>query len=511
MPLNNVVFILGQGGIGRPAPGQDYISGMIVYGADANLPSGFTTSSRVKQFFSVLDAENAGITATHADETPADAEYLVTAAGNANDTVTVKVTEPSGTVVTLAVYTRASTDTTPSLVATGIAAAINANTKTTGYSATASTGTVTIAARGGLGIGLNTGTPLSVVIVGSVAGTITQFTGGVASRWDRYHYHISEFFRANPTGNLYFGIYAVPSSYTFAEVGYVQNFSGGTIRQMGVYVDSTAYSAGMLDALHAACQSEVSVHKEVIGILGPDISAVSDITTLADLSTHTSNLAAVCIAQDGAALGATLYHACGKSVTAFGAMLGSVSLAKVSESIAWIAKFNQSNGVELDTPALANGVLLTDPTINDGVLGALQDRCYTFLRKVVGVAGSYWNENRTAVAATSDFAFIQDNRVMQKATRNIYASVIVQLNGPITLNANGTPSDEAVAYLTSLASTPLDAMIRNQELSAYLVTINTTQNVQATGLIIIAVVLTEVGTSRNIQVNIGFGVSSVAA
>lgn len=511
MPLNDVVFILGQGGIGRPAPGQDYISGMIVYGADANLPSGFTTSARVKQFFSVLDAENAGITNTHADETPANAEYLVTAAGNTADTVTVKVTEATGNVVTLAVYTRAVSDTTPTLVAAGIAAAINAGTKTTGYSATTATATVTIVARGGLGISLDTGTPLSVVIVGSVAGTITQFAGGVASRWDRYHYHISEFFRANPTGNLYFGIYAVPSSYVFAEVAYVQNFANGTIRQMGVYVDSTAYTAGMLDALHAACQSEVSVHKEVIGILGADISSVSDITTLADLSTHTSNLAAICIAQDGAALGYTLYKACGKSVTALGAMLGSVSAAKVSESIAWVAKFNQSNGVELDTPALANGVLLSDPTINDGVLGSLQDKRYTFLRKIVGVAGAYWNENATAVSATSDYAYIADNRTMQKATRNIYASVIVQLNGPITLNADGTPSDEAVAYLTSLAQTPLDAMIRNQELSAHLVTIDTTQNVQATGLIIIAVVLTEVGTSRKIQVNIGFGVSTVTA
>jgi hypothetical protein len=41
MALNNVSFVLGQGGLGRPLPGQDYISGLTFYGS--TLPSGWSS------------------------------------------------------------------------------------------------------------------------------------------------------------------------------------------------------------------------------------------------------------------------------------------------------------------------------------------------------------------------------------------------------------------------------------------------------------------------------------
>ncbi len=179
MALNNITFVLGQGGLGRPLTGQDHISGLVFYCANGSLPSGFSTTNRIKQLFSVADAETAGILANYNDETAATGSYLVTAAGSNGDTATITVAEPFGVTVTLGTYTKTASETTVNNVATAIAAMINAGTNTHGYTAVASTATVTITAKKGLGVFLNTGTPLVVTVVGAIAGTLTQFTGGV--------------------------------------------------------------------------------------------------------------------------------------------------------------------------------------------------------------------------------------------------------------------------------------------------------------------------------------------
>ena len=54
MSLNNINFIKGKGGLGRPLAGKDYISGLLFY--TASLPSGFSTYNRMKMVFSVTYA-----------------------------------------------------------------------------------------------------------------------------------------------------------------------------------------------------------------------------------------------------------------------------------------------------------------------------------------------------------------------------------------------------------------------------------------------------------------------
>lgn len=505
MGLNNVSFNLGQGGLGRPLPGEDFISGLIFYCANGSLPAGFTATNRIRQFFSITDAELAGIKDTHTDETPATAAYLVTAIGVNGDTINISVNEPFGKVVALGSYTKAASETTVNAVAAAITAAINAGTQVHGYTAAAPAATVTITARPGLGIALNTGNNLVVTIQGTIAGTITQFTGGVGSKLDVWHYHISEYFRIQPQGSLYVGFFAIPGgAYTFSEITSMQNFANGKIRQVGIYKDSAAFAAGDLTAIHNVCASLVAAHKEIIALYGADISAVTDISTLSDLSQLTANYASAVIAQDGAALGATLFYAYGKSITNLGETLGAVSLASVDESIAWVQKFNMSDGTETDVLAFANGKLFSDPSVVDSLLSTLQNYRYIFLRKFVGVAGSYFNEESAAVAASSDYAYISDNRTIQKATRGIYTSLVPALNSTFTLNSDGTIADTSAAYFTNLAEQNLIQMIRDGEISAQKVFINPMQNVLSTNTIIITAQVVKNGVARNIVVNIGY-------
>jgi len=504
MALNNIRFVLGQGGLGRPLPGQDYISGLVFY--SATLPSGFSTTNRIKQFFSVQDAENAGILADYNDETQATGTYTVTAVGTNGNTVTLAVTEPSGKVV-LGTYTKTAAESAVGDVATAIGAAINAGTQSHGYTATVAAAVVTIKARKGLGVFLNSGTPLTATVVGTIAGTIAQFTGGVASLQAVWHYHIAEYFRIQPQGNLFVGFFAVPGSYTFSEIITLQNYANGAIRQVGIYKDGAAFSAADITAIHNVCNTLVSQHKELIALYAADMAAVTDISTIADLSVLNANLCSAIISQDGAALGAQLFAAYGKSITTLGAALGAVALAKVSESIAWVQKFNISNGTECDTLAFANGKLFSDASVTDNLLSALQDKRYIFLRKFVGYAGSFFNENSSAIATTSDYAYISDNRTIQKATRGVYVSLVPVLNSPITLNADGTLADTVITYLETEAERNLAQMVRDGELSAEQVVVNPTQNILQTGLLVITVNLVPIGTARNIQVNIGFNVS----
>jgi hypothetical protein len=505
MALNNLTFVLGKSGLGRPLPGEDYISGLLFY--SSVLPSGFSTGSRIKQFFSASDAVNAGILNDNSDATAATATYLITTLGGVTDSISINVNEPLSVVKNIANYAKVAGDTTIALLGASIAAAINANTVVHGYSASFTTATLTVTAPKKFGVFLNTGTPVVVTVTGTIAGTLTQFTGGVVSILSVWYYHISEYFRLQPQGNLFVGIYPVPGSYTFTEITTMQNFANGKIRQRGVYKDAAAFAAADITTIHGVCNANVLLHKEIVALYAADISAVSDVSTLADLSQLSANYCSAVISQDGAAKGALLFLAYGKSITTLGATLGAVALASVSQSIAWVSKFNISNGTECDVIAFANGVLFSNAVVTDPYLTNMQNMRYVFLRKFVGVAGSYFNENSTAIATSSPYAYIADNRTIQKATRNIYANLIASLNGPITLNSDGTLSNEAIAYYTGLAQAPLIQMIRNGEISAQGVTINSTQNVLATGVLTINVNIVQVATGRNINVNIGYVVS----
>ena len=61
--------------------------------------------------------------------------------------------------------------------------------------------------------------------------------------------------------------------------------------------------------------------------------------------------------------------------------MGAVALAKVSDDIAWVGKFNMSSGTELEGIAFANGVKFTDASITSTLLDAIDLKRYIFLRK----------------------------------------------------------------------------------------------------------------------------------
>jgi len=62
MALSGITINRGQGGLGRPLTSKDHVSGFIMPFVNADLPSGFTTTDRIKIVYSIAEAVALGIT-----------------------------------------------------------------------------------------------------------------------------------------------------------------------------------------------------------------------------------------------------------------------------------------------------------------------------------------------------------------------------------------------------------------------------------------------------------------
>lgn len=506
MALNDVTFKRNIKGLGAALPGQDFISGITFYTATppSLFPSNVTSGGIVK-CFQVQDAEAVGIVNDFSDETKASGTFTITAVGAISDSISVYTQEPVNNVL-LATFVKTAAETTVTLLAAAIVAAINVNTITNGgYTATNIAGAITIVARPGLGIFLNSGTPLSTVIVGTITrGSITQYSGGVASKFAIYHYHIAEFFRMSPQGILYVGIFALPLSLTvptYAEITTMQQFANGSIRQCGIYADWNAFLVAFVTLANAVANT-LDLNKMPLSLeIGAEVSG-STLSTLSstDLSQLNSEWVSVTIGQDGAATGFNLYKAYGKSITDLGALLGTTSAAKVSQSVADGTAFNISDGSENEVAAFANGVLFSATATS--LLTALNNSRWIFVRKETGVNGTYFNDSHCAILQNNAYAYIYQNRTVGKIERLLNAAYFPFVSSQLLLNTDGTLANTSVAALESVGEQALDVMVQNQEISGKKITINPAQNVVATNKLVVTLNEVPVLIINNIEVDI---------
>lgn len=326
-------------------------------------------------------------------------------------------------------------------------------------------------------------------------------------------YHINEFFRINPKGVLYVGIFYPQAGGGFTnftahdwdEIVLMQNFADGKIRQLGVYQIDEVFDTLVLNALQTKA-NELKDNKRPLSVIyAGDISGVADLSTLTSLATLTNNYVSVVIGQDGGNVGLALFTAEGYSITTLGATLGAVSGASVHESIGWTSKFNLVTGAELDTPAFANGDLVKDKS--KSALEGINDLSYIFIKKFVDFDGTYINDSHTAIAKTSDYAQIENNRTIEKAVRLTYSNMLPLLNSPLTVNDDGTLSEDTIKTFESFGDKGLTQMLRDGELSAKKISINPAQDVLSTSKVFVTLILVPRGVAREIVVNIGFATS----
>ncbi|MCP4503688.1 MAG: DUF2586 family protein [Deltaproteobacteria bacterium] len=317
------------------------------------------------------------------------------------------------------------------------------------------------------------------------------------------HYHISEFFQKNPKGELWVSYFPVPSeSITFDEVQTVQEFANGEIRQMGVFYVNEPFDPLELQAIQSTVNILRTNHMPLNVIYAGDISGV-ELSELIDLRLSNSENVSVTIGQSGNGKGAELYASTEKSVSDLGAKLGSISFAKVSDSISHVEKFPMvTASTEFDEPAFSNGVLVR--SVPRSQVQSIDNLGYLFLIKIVGYGGTFNNDSYTATATTNDLATIENNRTIDKAIRQVRTRLVPKLGSPIFVNADGTLTFDTISVFKGLSDQALAQMAANRELSAFQTLINPQQDVLATGELTITLELVPVGVARSIIVNIGF-------
>jgi hypothetical protein len=333
------------------------------------------------------------------------------------------------------------------------------------------------------------------------------------------HYHISEFFKMAELvqglaqGVLYVGIYNIGTgTYAGTQIQLVQDYANGEIRQMGVFLTDT-FATSLVTDTQTVCATLETVNKPLSVLLAADFTGTT-LSALSDLRALSAKKVSVVIGEDKGGVGGALATSEGNSITSLGATLGIAAVAAVHQSIGWRGRFNMLHGTEYETLQFATGEAWQ--TQSQATLTTLTTKGYIYLTKEVGFVGTFHSDSPTSVAATSDFAYLENNRTIDKAARLIRENNLPNIQAPLYVDADtGKLSESTIADFRAKAFKALDNMAANGEIStnaagevpANSVVINPDQNVLTTSKVIMTVKIVPVGVARDIEVNLGFAIS----
>ncbi|TPG41984.1 DUF2586 domain-containing protein [Flavobacterium pectinovorum] len=308
------------------------------------------------------------------------------------------------------------------------------------------------------------------------------------------YYQIQQFFRMNPSGDLYI-MKTEATSYKIiaAKAKDMQEKANGNIRQMAIIYAGATTFADTEDAVAAAQTQAKFAYADYMPfevILEGKGFSIEEATSLAEL---TAENVSVVIAMDVEK--ADKYP----NSAAVGLALGAISKAKVSENIAWIEKFNLT-GEGFSKAGFVGG----EEVKALGLLGELNDKRYIFARTHTGLPGVYFNDSATCTTGTSDYAYVENNRTINKATRLLRTALLPKLASPVLVDIDGKLPQSVSKSFEGLCRSALEGMIANQEVSAFDVYVDPKQNILATSELKVKAEITPVGTARKIMVDLGF-------
>ncbi len=364
------------------------------------------------------------------------------------------------------------------------------------------------------------------------------------------YYQIQQFFRMNPSGDLYVMLVGTEVyGDTVKKAMSMQEKANGNIRQMAIIFSGSTTFAQTKDALaiaqeqadlaytdympfeiilegkgfNAAVEADspslASLNSENVSVviamdvekaaeqklIQQDTNKVYTLTSDEELvpSQSSSDIYNVRNAdglkKDGAVVLEFAFQEPYKNTAAVGLALGALSKAKVSENIAWIEKFNLT-GNGFAKPGFVGGKEIKSL----GDLRTLNEKRYIFTQTHTGLAGVYFNDSHTCTTGTSDFAYIENNRTVNKATRLLRTALLPKLASPVLVDIDGKLPQSVSKSFEGLCRSALESMVANQEVSAFDVYVDPKQNILATSELKVKAEITPVGTARKIMVDLGF-------
>lgn len=143
-------------------------------------------------------------------------------------------------------------------------------------------------------------------------------------------------------------------------------------------------------------------------------------------------------------------------------------------------------------------------------IAGLYDKGYITPRRYVGRSGYYFTDDRLACDPTDDYAHITNRRVVDKAYRIVYDTLLDMMLDELEVNEDGTLQNGVVKSWQQAVENAINrSMTASGELSAsdgegcecY---IDPTQNVLATSKVLVTVKVRPFGYARYVDVNLGF-------
>ena len=145
----------------------------------------------------------------------------------------------------------------------------------------------------------------------------------------------------------------------------------------------------------------------------------------------------------------------------------------------------------------------------------LYEKGYIVARKYVGRSGYYWADDNLACDPTGDYAHLAYRRVIDKAYRTAYDTLLDMLLDELEVNEDGTLDTGVVKSWQQTVETAINRkMTANGELSVgsdgegCVCEIDTTQNVLATSTVKVVLKVRPYGYARYVDVNLGFQVTT---
>lgn len=364
------------------------------------------------------------------------------------------------------------------------------------------------------------------------------------------YYQIQQFFRMNPSGDLYVMLVGTEVyGDTVKKAMSMQEKANGNIRQMAIIFSGDTTFAQTKDALAIAQEQADLAYADympfeiILEGKGFDVAVEADSPSLALLNSENVSVVIAMdvekafeqkliqqdtnkvytlksgeelvpsqsssdiynvrdadgLKKDGSVVLEFAFQESYKNTAAVGLALGALSKAKVSENIAWIEKFNLT-GNGFAKPGFVGGKEIKSL----GDLRTLNEKRYIFTRTHTGLAGVYFNDSHTCTTGTSDFAYIENNRTVNKATRLLRTALLPKLASPVLVDIDGKLPQSVSKSFEDLCRNALEGMVANQEVSAFDVYVDPKQNILATSELKVKAEITPVGTARKIMVDLGF-------
>lgn len=302
------------------------------------------------------------------------------------------------------------------------------------------------------------------------------------------HYHIDEAFRINPDIYLFVLFLEDISDYSAINaaireteivriVGICENKTAAPLTDVTTKVP--AYQANVVDEL---ASEKLRIDALLVsGEITDSATSISDYPTLRDLE---SENVSVIIGTDKAIADASAVLSNAAIGTAIGALsrravdenLGSVDIANKPDYAKGQNYFSLTDLVKgkFVQAQLQAGQLIT--SLNSAERKDLNDKGYIFVGYYAGFQGYYFSNSCTATELSSDYCYIENNRVWNKAARGIRQALLPRVKSSILKDRDtGYIRNTEAKDLEQLAAAPLEAMMAADEISGYEVVIDRTQ------------------------------------